>query len=90
MQDRIRSMWEEYRKEVLPANAGLVQRRECRAAFFAGFTAALATAAQLGHMPAGEDMLRGGLIAAEDKDVCELWRELERFRDSVQAGDHGD
>lgn len=38
---RIEEVYNDYAKKVIPQDAGAVQRRECRQAFFAGATAML-------------------------------------------------
>ena len=76
--DTIEATWESYRRDVLPADAPVVQRVECRRAFYAGFHAMLQVCLALGSDELPEDL---GVIALTALNV-----EADRFKQAVLEG----
>jgi hypothetical protein len=60
--------WTAYERDVLPANAGAVQRHECRAAFYGGASWLLNLTAALSDMTddAALEVLKGLHLEASD------------------------
>lgn len=69
----VKEKWESYRREVLPKDAGPSQVRECRRAFYAGFSAMLHVAASLG----GDDVTQEQGIQTLDALLVECEEFLE-------------
>ncbi len=68
------ALWDSYERAVVPKEAGLEQRTECRRAFYAGAGAVFAAIASIVD-PTTEEVTAGDLLA-----------ELVQFARDVQAG----
>jgi hypothetical protein len=76
MQKRIRTLWEEYRGLVIPADAPPVQVRESRKAFYSG--AATIFGALTGGVSPGLEVQDSDMQMMDD-----LAAELKEFRDEM-------
>ena len=74
----VRDAWESYRRDVMPADAGPDQIRECRRAFYMGFWAMLNINIGIGDDSVTEEM---GVFVLEN-----LVNECKRFNHDVVAG----
>lgn len=77
--NRIGAAWDSYQRQVVPTNAGTVQRMECRRAFYAGAEAVFGAILQLDP---GEEA-----TAADLKMMGEVEAELTAFADAVRRGE---
>lgn len=69
--NRIQEEWQSYKRQVLPANAPLVQIQECRRAFYSGAVAAFNIYRSLGADEISED--EGVRILSDmDDELCEF------------------
>lgn len=71
--------WNQYRERVMPADAGPVQVKETRRAFYGG--AAILLAIVVGNVSEGEAVADGDLEMMDD-----LKAELDQFLDDARAG----
>lgn len=77
----VRALWDSYERAVVPKEAGLEQRTECRRAFYAGAGAVFAAIASIIVDPTTEEVTVGDLLAME-----RIHEELDQFARDVQAG----
>ena len=63
--------WEDYERRVLPVNAGAIQRRECKLAFYGGASTTLAILMEMGgpDFPMERGVDRLAIIQGE----CQEW-----------------
>ena len=80
MSKTIKSMWHSYSERVIPRNAGVVQRMECRRAFYAGAQAY--NAVILNFLEPGTDEITDADMAL----IQELQDELNQFCQDVERG----
>lgn len=71
-------MWESYNLAVLPDDAGPVQRKECRRAFYAGAGSMLAEFVRIGGDSVSDD--------AAESCARGLANECEEFAEAVKRG----
>ena len=64
---RIAAMFEGYRDMVIPADAGPVQVKECRQAFFAGATSLFTI--MIASVEDGDDVTEGEMVTMEEIDA---------------------
>ena len=76
----VRALWDSYERAVVPKEAGLEQRTECRRTFYAGAGAVFAAIASIVD-PTTEEVTVGDLLAME-----RIREELVQFARDVQAG----
>jgi hypothetical protein len=77
---RIQALWNQYRTEVMPADAGAIQVAECRRAFYAGVESALNRLAA--EMSAGDSLDDPN----DERALGEVNRELSDFARDVKEG----
>lgn len=76
MNDRIELLWLSYERDVIPREAGSIQRIESKRAFFAGAASILG---DLAEAISGEDTA----IKEDEKIMLEVQQELENFIKTV-------
>lgn len=80
MKYRVQALWNSYRTQVMPADAGLIQTTECRRAFYAGVESALNRLA--GEMSAGDSIDDPN----DHNAIREVHQELKEFAAAVKTG----
>ncbi len=80
MKYRVQALWNSYRTEVIPAEAGQIQVQECRRAFYAGVESALNRLA--GEMSDGNTLDDPN----DERAIREVQAELRDFSADVMRG----